>query len=117
MKHILKALFLAGVLLTGPTPAQTTPPKKPNIIFILADDLGYGNVTSYNRNSPIPTPNVDRLAQEGTKFTRFYSGSTVCAPSRCALMTGYHMGHAYVRGNSKAKDGTGALRAQDTTMA
>ncbi|PSR53439.1 sulfatase [Adhaeribacter arboris] len=117
MKLILRALVLAGILLTGQTQAQTMKSKKPNIIFIVADDLGYGNLTSYNQKSPIPTPNIDRLAKEGTKFTRFYSGSTVCAPSRCALMTGYHMGHAYVRGNSKAKDGTGALRAQDTTMA
>jgi arylsulfatase A-like enzyme len=111
-------LFLGYVLLLNQAQAQVKPAtqKQPNIIVILADDLGYGNLTSYNKKSPIPTPNIDRLAAQGTRFTRFYSGNTVCAPSRGALMTGLHMGHAYVRGNSKAKDGKGALRAQDTTL-
>ncbi|MGX5819318.1 arylsulfatase [Chitinophaga lutea] len=86
--------------------------KKPNIIFILADDLGYGNLTAYNPQHKVPTPNIDRLGKEGARFTRFYSGSTVCAPSRCALMTGKHMGHAYIRGNSREP-----LRSQDTTLA
>ncbi len=86
--------------------------RRPNIIFILADDLGYGNVSSFNQGSPIPTPNIDQLAKEGTKFTRFYAGNTVCAPSRASLMTGLHMGHAYVRGN-----GNVSLRPQDTTLA
>lgn len=86
--------------------------RRPNIIYILADDLGYGNLTCYNPKSPIPTPNIDRMAKQGTQFTRFYAGSTVCAPSRCALMTGKHMGHAYVRGN-----GDVSLRDQDTTLA
>lgn len=86
--------------------------QQPNIIFIIADDLGYGNLTSYNPSHKVPTPNIDQLAREGTKFTRFYSGSTVCAPSRCALMTGKHMGHAYIRGNSREP-----LRPQDTTLA
>lgn len=86
--------------------------KPPNIIFIIADDLGYGNLTAYNPAHKVPTPNIDRLAKEGTKFTRFYSGSTVCAPSRCALMTGKHMGHAYIRGNSREP-----IRLQDTTLA
>ncbi len=90
--------------------AQTA--KKPNIIFIVADDLGYGNLTSYNPASKVPTPNIDRLGREGTRFTNFYSGSTVCAPSRCALMTGKTMGHAYIRGNSREP-----LREQDTTLA
>jgi arylsulfatase A-like enzyme len=85
---------------------------KPNIILIVADDLGYGNLTSFNANSKIPTPNIDQLATEGTRFTRFYAGNTVCAPSRCALMTGQTMGHAYVRGN-----GNVSLRPQDTTVA
>ena len=117
MKKYFYSLILSGLLIPWKAFAQTNKQKKPNIIFILADDLGYGNLTSYNKNSPIPTPNIDRLAKEGTKFTRFYSGNTVCAPSRCALMTGLNMGHAWVRGNSKAKDGTGALRSQDTTIA
>lgn len=86
--------------------------KRPNIIFILADDLGYGNLTSFNPKSLVPTPYIDQLAKEGTKFTNFYAGSTVCAPSRASLMTGKHMGHSYIRGN-----GNVSLRVQDSTMA
>lgn len=86
--------------------------SKPNIVFIIADDLGYGNLTSYNASSKIPTPNIDAIGKGGLQFTRFYAGSTVCAPSRCALMTGKHMGTAYVRGN-----GNVSLRSQDTTIA
>ena len=115
-KKYFLSLFLGAALITSQAYAQQAMQKQPNIIVIVADDLGYGNLTSYNKKSPIPTPNLDRLAAEGTRFTRFYSGNTVCAPSRVALMTGLHMGHAYVRGNSKAKDGKGALRAQDTTV-
>lgn len=72
--------------------------RKPNIIFILADDLGYGDLGCYGQKR-IQTPNLDLLAAEGVRFTQAYAGSTVCAPSRCALMTGRHMGHAWVRGN------------------
>lgn len=71
---------------------------KPNIIFILADDLGYGDLSCYGQEK-FTTPNIDRLASEGMKFTQFYAGSTVCAPSRCSLMTGYHTGRCYIRGN------------------
>jgi arylsulfatase A-like enzyme len=116
MKQVLK--FAALILLvSGSLGSSAQTGRKPNVIFILADDLGYGNVQSFNPHSKIPTPNLDKLAGEGIKFTRFYSGSTVCAPSRCALMTGLTMGHAWVRGNAKAKDGLAALRAQDTTIA
>jgi len=114
--NVLKFIAFA-MLMASFASVQAQSKKKPNIIFILADDLGYGNVHSFNSNSKIPTPNLDKLTEEGIKFTRFYSGNTVCAPSRCALMTGYTMGHAWVRGNAKAKDGLAALRAQDTTLA
>ena len=70
---------------------------KPNLIFILADDLGYGDLGCYGQKL-IKTPRLDKMAAEGMKFTRFYSGSTVCAPSRSVLMTGQHMGHTHVRG-------------------
>lgn len=103
--------FLTIALFSHIATAQTTT-KQPNIIFILADDLGYGNLTSFNPKSPVPTPNIDRMAAQGTKFTQFYAGSTVCAPSRASLMTGKHMGHAYIRGN-----GNVSLRKQDTTLA
>ena len=76
--------------------------QKPNIIYILADDLGYGDLSCYGQEK-FKTPNIDRLADDGMKFTQHYSGSTVCAPSRCALMTGLHTGHAQIRGNKAAK--------------
>lgn len=82
--------------------------QKPNIIFILADDLGYGNINS----NKIHTPNIAQLSARGTTYTHFYAGNTVCAPSRCALMTAKHMGHAYVRGNTRLP-----LRPQDSTLA
>ena len=72
--------------------------KKPNIIFILADDLGYGDIGCYGQKK-IKTPNIDRLAKMGVRFTQFYSGSTVCAPARSSFMTGLHTGHTPVRGN------------------
>lgn len=71
---------------------------KPNIIYILADDLGYGDIGCYGQKT-LTTPNIDRMAAEGMKFTRHYAGDTVCAPSRCVLMTGLHTGHCRVRGN------------------
>jgi arylsulfatase A-like enzyme len=80
------------------------PARKPNIVFILADDLGYGDLGCYGQER-IKTPNLDRMAAEGTRFTQAYSGSTVCAPSRCALMTGKHMGHGTVRGNMRPEAG------------
>ena len=75
------------------------PERPPNIIFILADDLGYGDLGSYGQRR-IQTPNLDRMADEGMRFTDHYAGSTVCAPSRCVLMTGLHTGHCRIRGNA-----------------
>ena len=80
---------------------QTTTPtafQKPNIIYILADDLGYGDL-SINGQKKFNTPNIDKLAHEGLIFTQHYAGSTVCAPSRSSLMTGQHTGHTFIRGN------------------
>lgn len=74
--------------------------SKPNIIYILADDLGYGELGCYGQEK-IETPNIDGLAESGMIFTQHYSGSPVCAPSRCVLLTGKHSGHAYVRGNDE----------------
>ncbi len=73
---------------------------RPNIIFILADDLGYGDV-GFNGQRHIRTPNLDRMARDGMVFTQHYAGSTVCMPSRCALLTGKHMGHATIRSNPR----------------
>lgn len=85
--------------------------RKPNIILIVADDLGYGDLGCYGQ-AKIKTPNLDQVAAEGVRFTSFYAGSTVCAPSRCALMTGLHTGHARIRGNAKMP-----LREEDVTVA
>jgi len=75
------------------------PAKRPNIIFIMADDMGYGDLGCYGQKQ-IQTPNINRLADQGTRFTDCYTGSTVCAPSRSVLMTGQHTGHTRVRGNT-----------------
>ena len=74
---------------------------KPNIVYILADDLGFGDLGCYGQKK-LTTPHIDLLAAEGIKMTRHYAGSTVCAPSRCVLMTGLHTGHCTVRGNGRA---------------
>lgn len=86
--------------------------RPPNIVFILADDLGLGDLGCYGQKI-IRTPNIDRLAREGMRFTGAYSGCTVCAPSRSVLMTGYHMGHTSVRGNT----GGQSLSPTDVTIA
>ncbi|MHC5025768.1 MAG: sulfatase-like hydrolase/transferase [Planctomycetota bacterium] len=74
--------------------------ERPNIIYIMLDDAGYGDFGCYGQER-FATPNIDRLASEGMRFTQHYAGSTVCAPSRCALMTGMHTGHCAVRGNKR----------------
>ncbi|MDC0308059.1 MAG: arylsulfatase [Planctomycetaceae bacterium] len=76
--------------------------RQPNIIFIMADDLGYHELGCYGQKW-IKTPNIDRIAAEGMKFTQFYSGEAVCAPARCVLLTGKHTGHSYVRNNGDPK--------------
>jgi arylsulfatase A-like enzyme len=73
---------------------------KPNVIFILADDLGYGDLSCYGQVN-FETPNIDKLASSGMLFTQHYSGATVCAPSRSALLTGMHTGHTPIRGNKE----------------
>ncbi len=99
----------ASVLARRPEPSE----KQPNILFILADDLGYGDLGCYGQKR-ISTPNIDRLAAEGMRFTQAYSGATVCAPSRCSLLTGLHCGHATIRGNKKPEAG---IRGAETTVA
>ncbi|MCE2849270.1 MAG: sulfatase-like hydrolase/transferase, partial [Chitinophagaceae bacterium] len=92
LKTSLLALF---VLCLATSSAQQS---KPNIIYIYADDLGYGELGCYGQTK-IKTPNLDRMAKEGMRFTQHYSSAPVCAPSRCMLMTGKHPGHSYIRGN------------------
>ena len=97
MKLILFLSIFAFV-----TSLQGATNSKPNIIYILLDDAGYGDLSCYGQKH-FQTPNIDRLAEEGIKFTQHYSGSTVCAPTRSVLMTGLHTGHTPVRGNKEIK--------------
>src|SRR5436189_885954 len=113
---IWMAAFL-GIFSLGTTAAQTNAPAaprsvSPNIILVLADDLGYGDLGCYGQTK-IKTPNIDRLAGEGIRFTSCYAGSTVCAPSRATLMTGLHTGHNVIRGNAK----NASLGPKDITVA
>ena len=113
VKQMNRRQFLASTLATGTAAYAQSSPSKPNIIFIMADDLGYGDLSCYGQKT-IQTPNIDRLATEGMRFTQVYAGATVCAPSRCTLMTGKHQGHALVRGNRSPEV---ALRPEDVTVA
>lgn len=108
MRSLLLLLFVAHVAAAE---------RRPNIIYILADDLGYGDLGCYGQKV-IQTPELDRMAKEGVKFTQFYAGATVCAPSRSVLMTGLHHGHTRVRGNAGQKNAQAqALREGDLTVA
>ncbi len=112
--RIYAALVVSLVAMIATSNAAT---ERPNVIFILADDLGYGDLGSYGQEV-IHTPRLDRMAAEGVRFTQFYAGATVCAPSRSVLMTGQHMGHTHVRGNAGGPDMTAqSLRAEDLTVA
>ncbi len=95
----MRALICAALAAVSLSSAQQrTAANPPNIVFILADDLGYAELGAYGQKR-IRTPRLDRLAAEGIRFTQFYAGSTVCAPSRSTFLTGVHTGHSYVRDN------------------
>jgi arylsulfatase A len=112
----IKTLSLILSLLAAPLFVQAQDGHNPNVIFILADDLGYGNLSCYGQKK-FKTPNIDKLAWQGIRFTNHYSGSPVCAPSRSALMTGLHTGHTYVRGNKSAQpEGQWPLPAEAFTL-
>src|SRR5689334_14963966 len=100
MKSLL-IVVIAAVLTSFPSIAFAA--QKPNVIFILADDLGYGDVGCFGQQR-IRTPNIDRLAAEGVRFTQFYAGCTVCTPSRCVFMTGLHTGHCAERANGDERN-------------
>ncbi len=76
--------------------------RRPNIVLLVADDLGYKELGCYGQKY-IKTPNIDKIAKDGMRFTDFYAGAPVCAPSRCVLMTGQHLGHSYIRNNGNPK--------------
>ena len=101
--HDMKRFLLTlSCLLACPANLLAEPTGALNVVFILADDLGWGELGCYGQKK-IPTPHLDTLAAQGMRFTQHYSGAPVCAPSRCVLMTGKHLGHAEVRGNLQAK--------------
>src|SRR5687767_3614241 len=95
-------LGLCTVLHPGNSFGQQAKAARPNIIFILADDLGYGDLGCYGQQL-IQTPNLDAMAKQGLRFTQFYAGTAVCAPSRSSLITGQHTGHTPIRGNKSVE--------------
>ena len=111
--HWLRFLFLLVSIVVTVRAAE----ERPNIVFIMADDLGYAELGCYGQTK-IRTPRIDGLAAEGMRFTQNYSGNAVCAPSRCVLMTGKHPGHAFVRNNSEVKpEGQRPIPAEERTLA
>ncbi len=115
-RDFLKAVGFGAAALVTPGFARTTPSthknKKPNIIYIMIDELGYFELSCMG-NKYLETPNVDRMATEGMRFTQALAGGPVCAPTRCVLMTGQHTGHCTVRKNSQVWP----MRAEDVTVA
>jgi len=111
----ITSLLVFAIAAAGAAFAQA--PDRPNIVLIVADDLGYGDLGSYGQKV-ILTPRLDRMAAEGVRYTQFYAGSTVCAPSRSVLMTGQHLGRTRVRGNAGAGNmAAQTLSARDVTVA
>ena len=102
-RDFVRVMGLGAAALTLGTVEGCGPRRPPNVVFIMADDLGYGEVGCYGQTK-IRTPSIDRIAAEGVRFTQHYSGSPVCAPSRCVLLTGLHTGHAYIRDNDEMNE-------------
>jgi arylsulfatase A len=98
VQKALFSLLTLAVALGAAVSAHQAQPRRPNVIYMLADDLGYGELGAYGQTM-IKTPNLDRMAAEGMKFTQHYSSSPVCAPSRMSLLTGLHTGHSAIRDN------------------
>jgi arylsulfatase A-like enzyme len=115
MRLFLTLVAVLPCLSVCPRASAAEPP--PNVLFILADDLGYGDLGCFGQKL-IKTPNIDRLAAGGVRFTQAYAGATVCAPSRCCLMTGKHGGHAAIRGNRGVQpEGQAPMPADTFTVA
>jgi len=118
IKFLIWSVLLFSMLVScKQQPDELTKDPLPNIIYILADDLGYGDL-SFTGQEKFKTPNIDRLAREGMFFTQHYSGATVCAPSRSSLMTGLHTGHTPIRGNKEIRpEGQWPMPAGTFTLA
>ncbi|MCC7377272.1 MAG: arylsulfatase [Verrucomicrobiales bacterium] len=111
-----RTLGVILLALLSPLARSASVPRPPNIILMVADDLGYGDLGCYGQKQ-IRTPNLDRVASQGIRFTRHYSGNAVCAPSRCVLMTGRHPGHAQIRDNREVQpEGQWPLSADTPTL-
>ncbi|MCY1721832.1 arylsulfatase [Prolixibacteraceae bacterium Z1-6] len=117
-KSVLLLIFVLSVFYSCQTKSGQEEKQltKPNIIYILADDLGYGDLSCYGQTK-FETPNIDQLAKEGMTFTQHYAGSTVCSPSRSVLLTGQHTGHTPIRGNKRDECGNWPLPAETVTIA
>jgi len=117
MRIPVALLAVTALLCLCPGQTEPSPPRPPNVVFVLADDLGYRELGCFGQTK-IKTPHLDELAQNGMRLLRHYSGSPVCAPSRCVLMTGKHPGHAAVRDNKEAQpEGQWPLPAGEATLA
>jgi len=112
MRHLPPLFVLAIIFLTPQTNAADAEGRKPNIVYMMSDELAYYELSCMG-NQQLKTPNIDRMAAGGIRFTQALAGCTVCAPTRCTLMTGKHMGHASVRKN----DGGTPMRAGEETIA
>lgn len=118
-KFLLSGFFILIILVSCQSVDKIKPEiaNKPNIVFILADDLGYGDLSCYGQTK-FSTPNIDKLAKNGMRFTQHYAGCTVCAPSRSSLMTGQHTGHTFIRGNKEVQpEGQYPLESSAITLA
>lgn len=111
LRSLAFVLILTSLCVQGTMGMVAAKQQRPNIVLILADDLGYGDCGCYGQ-ARLKTPHIDKLSQQGMRWTQFYAGSTVCAPSRCVLMTGKHTGRCLIRGNSKE-----SLPANERTFA
>lgn len=115
--RLLTCVLLPLLCLWTQRAAGADTPRRPNVVLIIADDLGWGELGCYGQKK-IRTPGIDRIAAQGMRFTQCYSGSPVCAPSRCCLMTGKHTGHAFIRDNKATPpEGQYPLKADEVTLA
>lgn len=116
MKLATASILILLASAIAPIAFAQSGPLRPNIIYIMADDLGYGDLGCYGQQK-IKTPEIDKLAVRGMRFTAHYAGTAVCAPTRCSLMTGLHTGHCYIRANSPGYPGQVPLPAESETLA
>jgi arylsulfatase A-like enzyme len=117
-RYLIATILIIGFFAFTSCTSEPEAPAKPNVIFIMADDLGYGDIGAYGQTQ-IKTPRLDEMAAAGLRFTQFYAGTSVCAPSRSALITGLHTGHTEIRGNKQngRRNGQQPLSAGTFTIA